>query len=146
MQATLIRSKKSASSSRWLQRAKADPFARSSSDNGDIHVSRAAYKLLELDNKYRLIANAKRIIELGAAPGGWCQVISSRKPSHGRFIAVDLLDLDETIQALEGISFIQGDFLDSTVQEQIKVALAGDQADLIVSDMVSPHKKCYSCD
>jgi 23S rRNA (uridine2552-2'-O)-methyltransferase len=96
--------------------------------------SRAAYKLAEIDDKARFLKKGARVIDLGAAPGGWSQVAAQRiaAPSAGRVVAIDLLAMD----ALPGVSFVQGDFLDAAAPAQLKAMLGG-PADVVLSDMAA---------
>ena len=97
----------------------------------DGYRSRASYKLLELQEKDRLIKPGMNIIDLGAAPGGWCQVVGRILNGRGRVIATDILPMD----ALPDVTFIQGDFREEAVVQEI-LALAGtDTVDLVISDM-----------
>jgi 23S rRNA (uridine2552-2'-O)-methyltransferase len=117
------------SSRRWLDRHLADPYVRRSRAEG--WRSRAAYKLIDLDRLERLLAPGARVIDLGAAPGGWSQVAASRAGSRGTVVAVDLLPMP----ALPGVRFIQGDFLDPSIRQSIPEALGG-PADVLLSDMM----------
>jgi 23S rRNA (uridine2552-2'-O)-methyltransferase len=119
--------KTSASSSRWLARARADPFrhSKTSSSAGTTkahprpselqhalsasYVSRSAHKLVELEAKYRFLKRGSKILDLGAAPGGWTQVCLDRLDGKGRVIGVDLLDLDTRIASRPDLHFIKGD-------------------------------------
>lgn len=93
--------------------------------------SRAAFKLMEIDERERLLRRGAVVLDLGAAPGGWSQVAVQRTGPAGRVVAVDLLPMP----ALAGVEFIQGDFTDPAVQERIEAALDGRLADLVISDM-----------
>ncbi len=104
----------------YVQRAKADGYR-----------ARAAYKLLEIDERDRLLRPGMTVVDLGAAPGSWCQVAAKRLSGRGRVIALDLLP----IEALAGVEFIQGDFHDEEVLREIEARLEGRQADLVLSDM-----------
>lgn len=93
--------------------------------------SRSAYKLLEIDKAHRLLARGMRVADLGAAPGGWSQVLAKKAaPGGGAVVAVDVL----AFAPLTGVIFIQGDFTEPAVQQQIREQL-GDAADIVVSDM-----------
>jgi len=118
----------------WIQRHITDPYVQAASRHG--YRSRAAYKLIEIDQKDRLLRPGATVIDLGAAPGSWCQVVAERlaaggAPSGGRILALDILPME----AIAGVQFIQGDFREDAVMEQLAAALDGQQADLILSDM-----------
>ncbi|CAG0942102.1 Ribosomal RNA large subunit methyltransferase E [Gammaproteobacteria bacterium] len=117
------------SSGRWKQRQASDPYVRRARTEG--WRSRAAFKLMEIDDRERLLRRGKRVLDLGAAPGGWSQVAAGRVGLSGRVIAVDLLPMEP----LEGVVVIQGDFVEPGTQEQVLTALGGLRADLVISDM-----------
>ena len=118
--------KLSTSSQRWLQRQLNDPYVTAAKTQG--WRSRAAFKLIELDEKYKLIGEGMRVLDLGAAPGGWSQVALARGAS--RVAGVDLLE----ILPVAGAEFIQGDFLDDGMEARLTELLGG-KADLVLSDM-----------
>ncbi len=122
------KSKRSKSSSRWLQRQQRDYFVRQAHAKG--HVSRAHYKLLQIDQKYRLIKAQSRVLELGAAPGGWTNYLED-KVSKGLLIAVDPLAITAGARTV----VIQGLAGDREVDEQITAALENRPLDLVLSDM-----------
>jgi 23S rRNA (uridine2552-2'-O)-methyltransferase len=117
---------RSPASQRWLNRQLNDPYVRAAVSAG--WRSRAAFKLLELDDKYHLITPGARVVDLGAAPGGWAQVALQR--GAARVVGIDLLDIDP----VEGASFIKADFNDPAVEDRL-LALIGGQAELVLSDM-----------
>jgi 23S rRNA (uridine2552-2'-O)-methyltransferase len=117
------------SSKRWLQRHVSDPYVKRARDEG--YRSRAAYKLLEIDARDRLLKSGARVIDLGAAPGGWSQVAAARAGERGRVVAIDLLEMP----SVPGVHFIQGSFLDPAVRAAALEA-AGGRADLVLSDMM----------
>ena len=117
------------SSNRWLQRHVKDPYVRRA--RGEGYRSRAAYKLIEVDNRDRLLLAGARVVDLGAAPGGWSQVAARRVGPGGRVVAVDLLEL----APIPGVRFVQGDFLEAGIREALRRELAG-PADLVLSDMM----------
>jgi 23S rRNA (uridine2552-2'-O)-methyltransferase len=117
---------RTAASQRWLVRQLNDPYVAAAKAQG--FRSRAAFKLIELDERFGLIRPGTRVVDLGAAPGGWTQVAVQR--GAGRVVALDLLPIDK----LPGASLVQGDFLDPTVAAQVVEALGG-KADLVLSDM-----------
>ncbi|QFY88256.1 23S rRNA (uridine(2552)-2'-O)-methyltransferase RlmE [Magnetovirga frankeli] len=121
---------KTASSKRWLQRHINDPYVQKAQREG--MRSRAAYKLLEIQEKDRLIRRGQVIVDLGAAPGGWSQVAARILDGRGRVIALDLLPMD----SLAGVDFIQGDFREDAVLRQMREVLAGAAVDLVISDML----------
>ena len=120
---------RTASSTRWLERQLNDPYVRRA--KAENYRSRAAYKLLELDEKYRLLKGAKAVVDLGIAPGGWSQVVRKRAPG-ARIVGIDLLPTDP----IEGVEILQMDFMDETAPERLKQALSG-PADLVLSDMAA---------
>ena len=117
------------SSKHWLQRHISDPFVKRAREEG--YRSRAAYKLLEIDSRDRLLRTGATVIDLGAAPGGWSQVASAKVGAKGRVIAIDLLEMP----APPGVQFIQGSFLDPAVRAAALQA-AGGKVDLVLSDMM----------
>jgi len=117
---------RSGASQRWLERQLNDPYVQAAKQQG--WRSRAAFKLIELDNRFKLIRRGARILDLGAAPGGWSQVAVKR--GAGRVVGIDLLPMDP----VAGAVFVQGDFSDPAVAEQLAFLLGG-QADLVLSDM-----------
>jgi 23S rRNA (uridine2552-2'-O)-methyltransferase len=125
--------KRSKSSQRWLQRQASDPYVRRSKAEG--FRSRAAYKLLEIDQKDRLLRPGLCVVDLGAAPGGWAQVAAQAVGRRGRVLALDLLEMTP----IEGVDIITGDFNDESVLGQALGWLgpdgAGRGADLVLSDM-----------
>jgi 23S rRNA (uridine2552-2'-O)-methyltransferase len=128
------RTRKNRSKRAWIERHLADPYVQAANREG--YRSRAAYKLIEISDRDRLIRPESTVVELGAAPGSWTQVILRRLSDRagrlrGRVIALDLLP----IEPLEGMQAIQGDFRDESVERSLVEALQGRPADLIVSDM-----------
>ncbi|MCC6076510.1 23S rRNA (uridine(2552)-2'-O)-methyltransferase RlmE [Pseudomonas sp. GCM10022188] len=121
--------KRSKSSSRWLNEHVNDPYVKMAQKDG--YRSRAAYKLLELNEKDKLIRPGMLLMDLGSAPGGWSQVAGRLVGHQGRVLASDILPMD----SLENVDFIQGDFSDDKVFQQILDKLDGRQPDLIISDM-----------
>ena len=122
------------SSQRWLQRQLNDPYVQQAQSCG--YRSRAAFKLLEIQEKFKIISNNTTIIDLGSAPGGWSQIITdtlSKTPNnHSKIIAIDLLDMDP----IDGVTFIKGDFLDIKNKQQL-IDLTNNKVDLVVSDMAA---------
>ena len=125
--------RRSLSSALWLERQLNDPYVAQARRDG--YRSRAAYKLLEIDEKYRLLQPGQRIVDLGAAPGGWSQVAATRTGSRegkGRVIGVDLLEMDP----VEGVEFRTMDFHDPEAPERLREWLGG-PADGVLSDMAA---------
>ena len=120
---------RSKSSGRWLQEHFQDPYVKASQKDG--YRSRASYKLLEINNKDKLIKPGMRIVDLGAAPGGWSQVAAACVGGKGLVIASDILIMD----ALADVTFIQGDFTEDAVFDKLKLAVGELGADVVISDM-----------
>jgi 23S rRNA (uridine2552-2'-O)-methyltransferase len=117
------------SSTRWLERQLNDPYVkRAKAEN---YRSRAAYKLLELDERFGLLKGAKTVVDLGIAPGGWSQVVRRRVP-QAKVVGIDLLPTDP----IEGVAILQMDFIDEDAPDKLKQALEG-PADLVLSDMAA---------
>ena len=114
---------------RWLERHASDPYVRQAQTQG--YRSRASFKLLEMNEKDRLFRPGMTVLDLGAAPGGWSQVAGRLMGSHGTVIASDILAMD----ALPDVTFIEGDFREDAIYEQILAALGDRKADLVMSDM-----------
>ena len=121
--------KKRSSSKSWLKEHRDDPYVQRAQREG--YRSRACYKLLELQEKDRLIRPGMTVIDLGSAPGGWSQVAVEQVGHNGRVIASDILAMD----SLAGVEFIQGDFTEEAVFEQILAAIGDSPVDLVISDM-----------
>lgn len=118
------------SSTRWLQRQLNDPYVAEAKRLG--YRSRAAFKLAELDDRFALLKKADRVIDLGCAPGGWSQVVVERLGKKVNLVGIDLIDIDP----VQGMTFIEGDFLSPGMDDQLKTALGG-PADLVLSDMAN---------
>jgi 23S rRNA (uridine2552-2'-O)-methyltransferase len=126
--------KRDLASTLWLERQLNDPYVAEAKRLG--YRSRAAFKLIQLDDKHRLLKPGMRIVDLGAAPGGWTQVAAKRaRPgaAGGRIVALDILKMDDVPPA----TILHLDFLDSGAPEELKSALGG-EADLVMSDMAAP--------
>jgi 23S rRNA (uridine2552-2'-O)-methyltransferase len=117
------------SSSEWLRRHVNDPYVKQAQRDG--YRSRSAYKLIELNEKDRLIKPGMRILDLGSAPGGWSQVAGKLVGRKGRVLATDILPMDPVVN----VDFVQGDFTDDKVVEQLLAWLGGGKFDLIISDI-----------
>ncbi len=113
----------------WRDRQERDPYVLKARRDG--WRSRAVYKLEQIDRKERLLRPGMTIVDLGAAPGSWSQYASRRLDGRGRVIAVDLLPVD----SLPDVEFIQGDFTDDAVLEQVRAAVGDGGANLVISDM-----------
>ena len=118
------------SSTRWLERQLNDPYVRKAKAEG--YRSRAAYKLLELDEKFGLLKGVKAVVDLGIAPGGWSQVVRRRSPA-AKVAGIDLLPTDP----IDGVAILQMDFMDESAPAHLREALGVDEADLVMSDMAA---------
>jgi len=117
------------SSTRWLERQLNDPYVRRA--KAESYRSRAAYKLLELDEKFGLLRGVRAVVDLGIAPGGWSQVVRRRVP-QAKVVGIDLLPTDP----IDGVAILHMDFMDDQAPDRLKAALAG-PADLVLSDMAA---------
>lgn len=113
----------------WLKRHVNDPYVKQAQKDG--YRSRASYKLLEVQEKYKLIRPGMTVLDLGAAPGGWSQVTSRLIGGQGRLIASDILEMD----SIPDVTFIQGDFTQDEVLARILDAVGNSPVDLVISDM-----------
>ncbi|MFL6575923.1 MAG: 23S rRNA (uridine(2552)-2'-O)-methyltransferase RlmE [Povalibacter sp.] len=120
---------RSKSSHRWMQEHVSDPYVKQAQKDG--YRSRSSYKLIELNEKDRLIKPGMLVLDVGAAPGGWSQVAGRIVGEKGLVIATDILPMDP----IRNVEFIQGDFTDEAVFNQILEALNGRKPDLIISDI-----------
>ncbi|WNK01319.1 RlmE family RNA methyltransferase [Thalassospiraceae bacterium LMO-JJ14] len=118
------------SSTRWLQRQLNDPYVIEAKKLG--YRSRAAFKLIELDDKFHFLSKGAKIIDLGAAPGGWTQVAMQRIGDKGHVVGIDLQEME----AIPGADMIEGDFLDDDAPDRLKELLGG-AADIVLSDMAA---------
>ncbi len=118
------------SSTRWLQRQLNDPYVAEAQRLG--YRSRAAFKLAQLDEKYGLLKPGMKVVDLGAAPGGWVQVAQQKIGERGRVVGIDLLEIDP----IAGAELIVGDFLEEDAPERLKHLLGG-PADAVLSDMAA---------
>jgi 23S rRNA (uridine2552-2'-O)-methyltransferase len=131
----LTAKRRTAASTRWLERQLNDPYVARARDEG--YRARSAYKLIEIDDRYHLLSQGKRVVDLGAAPGGWSQVAAARVRStdlNPLVVAVDYLDMD----ALPGVIVLKRDLLDPAAPQAIRAALGGEPADVVLSDMAAP--------
>lgn len=120
---------RSSSSKQWLKEHFEDKYVKQSQEDG--YRSRASYKLLELQDKDKIMRPGMTVVDLGAAPGGWSQVAAELVGDSGKVIASDILPMN----GLAGVDFIQGDFTEEAVLQQLLDALDGKGADLVISDM-----------
>lgn len=120
---------RSAQSTRWLERQLNDPYVRRAKAEG--YRSRAAYKLTELDERFGLLKGAKRVVDLGIAPGGWSQVVRRRVPKAA-VVGIDLLPVDP----IDGVTIFEHDFMDDAAPGMLMDALGG-APDLVLSDMAA---------
>ncbi len=119
------------SSTEWLTRQLNDPYVAEARRQG--YRSRAAFKLQQLDQRFRLLARGQRVVDLGCAPGGWSQVAADKVGPSGAVVGIDLQETD----SLPDVILLHGDFRDDAMVAQIRAALGG-PADLVLSDMAAP--------
>ena len=125
--------KRKLSSKLWLERQLNDPYVAQAKRDG--YRSRAAYKLLEIDDKHRILKSGMAVVDLGAAPGGWSQIAARRVGAvdgRGKVVAIDLLEMPE----IPGVTFAQLDFLDNSAPDKLREMLGG-SADVVMSDMAA---------
>lgn len=120
---------RTASSTRWLKRQLNDPYVKQAKAEG--YRSRAAYKLIELDEKFGLLKGITRVVDLGIAPGGWSQVVRKLKPK-AHVVGIDLLE----VEPIDGVTIFQMDFMDDDAPRVLEEALGG-KAELVMSDMAA---------
>ena len=125
------RKDRTVSSKRWLERQLNDPYVHAAKTKG--FRSRAAFKLLELDDKFHFLARGARILDLGAAPGGWSQIARERVGPKGEVVATDILEMEP----LEGVTFLHADLLAAATPKLLIAALGG-PADVVLTDMAAP--------
>jgi len=121
--------KRTKTSKAWMQEHVNDPYVKLAQKDG--YRARAAYKLIEIDDKDRLIKPGMVVVDLGSTPGSWSQVAIQRLKGNGQVIALDLLPM----VGIPGVEFIQGDFREDEILEQLEEKLNGQQIDLVISDM-----------
>lgn len=121
--------KRSKTSGAWMREHVNDLYVKRAKQEG--FRSRAAFKLLEIDARDKLLSPGLTVVELGAAPGGWMQVVVEKVGPRGRVIALDMLE----IRPVAGVDFIQGDFREEVVLQELRRRLQGKTADLVISDM-----------
>lgn len=123
------------SSTRWLQRQLNDPYVQRAKDDG--LRSRAAYKLTEMDDQFKLIKPGMTVVDLGAAPGGWSQIAAKRAGSingKGQVVGIDISDMEP----IPGVELFHLDFMDDKAPDLLKAALKDGGADIVMSDMAAP--------
>ena len=125
----MSKSRRKRKTSAWADNQNRDQFVRKARQEG--LRARAAFKLSEIDQKYKLVKNDSTVVDLGAAPGSWSSYVASKLKGSGRIIALDLLDMDP----VTGVEFLQGDFTESETIEKLQDLLSGRQIDLVLSDM-----------
>ena len=123
--------RRTASSNRWLERQLNDPYVREAKAKG--YRSRAAFKIVELDAKFHFFRKGARVLDLGAAPGGWSQVAAARVGDSGKVVAADVLEMEP----IPGVEIFLADLTDAHVPAMLKDALGG-PADLVLTDMAAP--------
>jgi 23S rRNA (uridine2552-2'-O)-methyltransferase len=126
---------RTASSQRWLERQLNDPYVAAAKRDG--WRSRAAFKLIEIDDKHHILKPGQRVVDLGAAPGGWSQVAAKRTKAEegkGQVVAIDYLEFDP----IPGVEIVQQDFMDDTAPARLKALLRDGGADVVLSDMAAP--------
>jgi 23S rRNA (uridine2552-2'-O)-methyltransferase len=121
--------KRSKTSKAWMQEHVHDPYVQRAKAEG--YRSRAAFKLMEVEARDRLLRPGLVVVDLGAAPGSWCQVVAGRVGAKGRILALDLLEM----APIPGVDFLQGDFLDDALVARFEARLEGRRVDLVLSDM-----------
>jgi 23S rRNA (uridine2552-2'-O)-methyltransferase len=117
------------SSKAWMHEHVNDEYVKRAQKEG--YRARAAYKLLEIDDKDKLIKPGMTIVDLGATPGSWSQVVTQRLKGNGRIIALDILDM----QPIKGVEFLQGDFREESILKQLEEMLNNKLVDLVIADM-----------
>lgn len=121
--------KRTKTSKAWMHEHVTDPYVQRAKAEG--FRSRASFKLMQIDDKDHLIRPGDVIVDLGAAPGGWSQLAAKRLGGHGRVVALDLLEMD----GLAGVDFIQGDFREPEILQELEKLLVGEAVGLVLSDM-----------
>ena len=120
---------RSKSSESWMKEHFDDVYVRRSQQDG--YRSRASYKLIEINDKDKLLKTGMKVVDLGAAPGGWSQIAGRLIGDHGTVVASDILEM----APLPGVTFVQGDFTEDDVYQEILKAIGDEHADLVISDM-----------
>jgi len=125
----MAKKSRSKSSHDWLKEHFSDPYVKQAQQEG--YRSRSVYKLLEIHERDRLFKSGMTVVDLGAAPGGWSQLVAKLIKPKGKLIAMDIL----AMEPIDGVDFMQGDFLDETVLDNLVARLDGRRVDLVISDM-----------
>jgi len=125
------RKERTVSSARWLERQLNDPYVHAAKSKG--YRSRAAFKIVELDDKFRFFKKGARVLDLGAAPGGWSQIAVQRVGPAGRVVGMDILEMEP----IEGVTLFQADMLDAETP-QVLIGALGGPADVVLTDMAAP--------
>jgi len=125
------RKDRTVSSARWLERQINDPYVHAAKAKG--YRSRAAFKILELDDKYKFLKKGARVLDLGAAPGGWSQIAADRVGPSGRVVAMDILEMEP----IDRVTIFHADMLDAETPALLVAALGG-PADVVLTDMAAP--------
>ena len=147
-----VATKKLRSNRAWIERHINDPFVKRSKAEG--YRARSVYKLTELDDREHLLRRGMTVVELGAAPGSWTQIVRERLSDkdgrvQGRIIAMDILPMDP----IDGVTFLQGDFREQEIADKLAEILDGDKVDVVLSDMArifrasplrTPPVRCFS--
>ena len=120
-----------ASSNKWLERQLNDPYVRAAKTKG--YRSRAAFKLIALDDKFHFLRPGSHVLDLGAAPGGWSQIAAQRVGAAGKVVALDILEMEP----IDGVTIFLGDMLAAETPDLLKEALGG-PADVVLTDMAAP--------
>lgn len=120
---------KSGSGRWWMQEHRVDPYVGRAAREG--YRARSVYKLIEIDKKDDLLRSGMRILDLGAAPGAWCQYLARRVGSQGTVIALDILEMEP----IANVTFVRGDFRDDLIVDKLRLAIGDELLDLVVSDM-----------
>jgi 23S rRNA (uridine2552-2'-O)-methyltransferase len=120
-----------ASSNKWLERQLNDPYVRAAKTKG--YRSRAAFKLIDLDDQFHFLKAGARVLDLGAAPGGWSQIASQRVGAGGYVVAADIL----AMEPIKGVTMLRADLLDAATSALLQIALGG-RADVVLTDMAAP--------
>lgn len=123
--------KRSVASARWLERQLNDPYVKAAKSKG--YRSRAAFKIIELDDKFHFFKKGARVLDLGAAPGGWSQIAAQRVGEKGKVVATDILEMEP----LDHVMFLQADMLDAGTPQALIDLLDG-PADVVLTDMAAP--------
>ena len=120
---------KNRTSKNWINEHISDPYVKMAQRDG--FRSRSAYKLIEIDQKYKILKKGMTLLDLGSSPGGWSQVASKKITEIGKIIAIDILEMD----LISNVNFIQGDFREKDILDRLEKELNNSSIDLVISDM-----------